>query len=229
MFSDNKIGLYREDGLRCFQNLSAAESKEIKKQLCMIFKKLELSITVECNLWIKDFLDVTFDLRTGTCYRYRKVNNDLLYIHKQSKHPTSITKQIPAMISERTSNILCDKECFDKAAPDYNNALKNSSFNENMKFTPRPPKRRKRSRKIMWFNPTFSSNVKTNIGKVFLRLLYKDFPKHHKYYKLLNRNNVKISYSCIQNMARVIQNHNINLLKDLVASTAKEYSCKQKS
>ena len=33
----------------------------------------------------------------------------------------------------------------------------------------------------------------------------------------------------MQNMASVIQNHNTNLLKDPVASTAKECSCRQKS
>ena len=133
------------------------------------------------------------------------------------------------MISKRISNISCDKECFDKAAPVYNNALRNSGFNENIKFTPRPPKRRKRSRSIIWFNAPFSSNVKTNIGKLFLRLLDKHFPKHHKHYKLFNRNNVKISYSCMQKMTSIIQNHNTNLLKDPVASTAKECSCRQKS
>ena len=133
------------------------------------------------------------------------------------------------MISKIISNISCDKESFDKAAPDYNNALKNSGFNENIKSTPWPPKRTKRSRNILWFNPPFSSNVKANIGKIFLRLLDKHFPKHHKYYKLFNRNNVKISYSCMQNMASIIQKHNTNLLRDPVASTAKECSCRQKS
>ena len=143
-------------------------TKKIKKKLCKIFKKHGLNITVECNLRITDFLDVTFDLRTGKYYPYRKVNNKLLYIHKQSNHPPSITKQIPAMISKGISNISCDKECFDKAAPVYNNALKNSSFNENIKFTPQPPKRRKYSRNILWFNLPFSSNVRTIIGKIFL-------------------------------------------------------------
>ena len=71
--------------------------------------------------------------------------------------------------------------------------------------------------------------MKTNIGKIFLRLLEKHFPKHHKYYKLFEKNNVKISYSCIQNIASVIQNHSTNLLRDLVASTTKECSCRQKS
>ena len=33
----------------------------------------------------------------------------------------------------------------------------------------------------------------------------------------------------MQNMASVIQYHNTNLLKDLVASTTKECSCRQKS
>ena len=50
-------------------------------------------------------------------------------------------------------------------------------------------------------------------------------PKHHKYYKLFNRNNVKISYSCMQKMASVTKNHNTNLLKDPIAPTAKECNC----
>ena len=95
---DNKIDLYRDDGLSCFQNLSGLESEKIKKKLCKIFKKHGFNIAVECNLRITDFLDVTFDLRTGKYYPYRKVNNKLLYIHKQSNHPPSITKQIPAVI-----------------------------------------------------------------------------------------------------------------------------------
>ena len=51
----------------------------------------------------------------------------------------------------------------------------------------------------------------------------------YKYYKLFNRNNVKINYSCVQNMASVIQNYNTNLLKDTTAPTVKECSCQQKS
>lgn len=44
------------------------------------------------------------------------------------------------MISKRISNILYDKECFDKAPPDCKNGLKNSGFDKNIKFTPRSPK-----------------------------------------------------------------------------------------
>ena len=48
-FRDNKTGLYRDDGLSCFQNLSVPESEKIKIKLCKIFEKHGLSITVEYN------------------------------------------------------------------------------------------------------------------------------------------------------------------------------------
>ena len=48
-FGDNKIGLYRDDELSCFQNLSDPEPEKIKKKLCKIFKKHGLNITVEFN------------------------------------------------------------------------------------------------------------------------------------------------------------------------------------
>ena len=63
-FGDNKIGLFRDDGLSCFQNLSGPESENIKRKRCKIFKNHGLNIIIECNLRITDFLDITFDLRT---------------------------------------------------------------------------------------------------------------------------------------------------------------------
>ena len=106
----DKIGLYRDERLGCFQNLSNPKSKKIKKKLCKIFEQSELNITVECNLQIADFLDVTFDLRTGKYYPYRKDNNQLLYIHKHSNYPSTITTQIPSMVSRIISDISCNKE-----------------------------------------------------------------------------------------------------------------------
>ena len=80
----------------------------MKKKMCKIFKENGLNITVEYNLAIADFLDVTYDLKSGTYYSYRKQNNEILYIHKQSNHPPSIVKQIPSIISEQVSDISCD-------------------------------------------------------------------------------------------------------------------------
>ena len=104
-FGHDKIGLHRDDGLGCFLNLSGPESEKVKKEVCKIFKQSGLSITVECNLQITDFLDVTFDLRTDKYYPYRKDNNQLLYINKQSNHPPTIIKQISSMVNRRISDM----------------------------------------------------------------------------------------------------------------------------
>ena len=93
---------------------------------------------VKCNSIVTDFLDVTFDLKSATCYPYRKPKNELLFINKHSNHPPSIINQIPSMVSNRISENSCDKNHFDKAAPDYNIALKNSRFNENVTYIPSP-------------------------------------------------------------------------------------------
>ena len=47
--------------------------------MCKIFKENGLSTTVACNLTITDFLDVTFDLKSGTYYPYRKQQRDIIY------------------------------------------------------------------------------------------------------------------------------------------------------
>ena len=55
--------------------------------------------------------------------------------------------------------------------------------------------------------------MKTNVGKIFMRLVDKHFPRHHKCYKLFDRNNIKLSYSCIPNLNNVIRKHNSKLGK----------------
>lgn len=79
---NDQIGLFRDDILGCLQSLSGPESQKVKKKLCKIFKQSGVGITVECNLPITDFVDVTFDLPTGKYHPHRKVNKDLFHIHK---------------------------------------------------------------------------------------------------------------------------------------------------
>ena len=228
-YGHDKIGFYRADGLGCFQNLSVPQSEKFKKKSCKIFKQSGLSITVEYSLKSTDFLDKTFDLGIDKYYLCRKGNNQLLYINKQSNHPPTLIKQIPSMVNRAISDISCNKGYVDKAAPGYNNALKFSDLNENIQFTSATPPRRNRNRKIIWFNPPYIVNVKTNIGRIFLRLIDKHFPQHHKYSILFNRNNIKIRYSCFPNMASVIRTHNTSLLKDPTPTDIKECNCSQKA
>ena len=53
------------------------------------------------------------------------------------------------MISNGISQNSCDKNHFGKLAPDYNIALKNSGFNENVRNIPRPFKRQTRKRQAI--------------------------------------------------------------------------------
>ena len=56
--------------------------------------------------------------------------------------------------------------------------------------------------------------METNIGKTFLKLIDKHFPKTNKFHKLLNRKNVKVSYSCLSNFANMIKSHNNRILSE---------------
>ena len=124
------VGLYRDDGATA-QILSKKQADRTRKDIIAIFKSCGFTITVEINLPRKDMLDVTFDLPSGKYWPYRKPNNEPLYIHSKSNHPPSILKHLPKNINDRLSSISCDEAEFDKAKPAYEQALKNSGFNNN--------------------------------------------------------------------------------------------------
>ena len=77
------MGLYRDDGLGTFKNMSGPEVERKKKELVKISKNNGLSITA-------DFLDITFDLVKESYQPYKKPNDDPLYINIKSNHPPSI-------------------------------------------------------------------------------------------------------------------------------------------
>ena len=208
------VGLYRDDGLAILPNTSGPETERLKKKIRKLFKNNKLKITIEANMHQTDFLDVTFNASTGKYWPFRKPNSILQYIHTQSNHPPNIRTQLPTMIEKRLSSIACDENKFNKAAPTYNQALEKNGYKHNLVFqATKTEKPRNRKRNITWFNPPFSNNVSTNVGKKFLRLLDKHFPPNHKFYPILNRNCVKISYSCMPNMASIIKSHNAKLMK----------------
>ena len=163
------IGLYRDDGLAAF-NAKPREMERIKKEICKVFRDNGLKITVETNTTKVNFLDVTLDLRSGKFYPYIKEGNIPLYIHQESNHPPSILRNIPESINKRLSEISSDKESFDSAKGVYQEALDKSGYHHKLSFTPsqasRPQNTRRRN--ILWFNPPFSKNVATNVGKCFL-------------------------------------------------------------
>ena len=170
---------------------------------------------------------------TSTYSPFRKPNDHPLYINTKSNHPPTITKHLPAAISRRVSEISCNKEVFEKAKLDYQQALRASGYTEDLTYTVTTEnenvnKKKNRKRKIIWFNPPYSKSVQTNIGKTFLRLLQKHFPKNHKFHKIFNKNTVKVSYSCMENMGSIIKKHNKKILSNTPAISDDGCNCRSK-
>ena len=58
--------------------------------------------------------------------------------------------------------------------------------------------------------------MKTNVGKIFLRLVKRHFSKENPLHKILNKNTLKVGYSCMGNVASILSAHrNILYLKGL--------------
>ena len=77
LYEKKDIGLYRDDGLAVFKNKSGPESEKIKKSIQAIFRENELKITIQCNLKIVDYLDVTFNLTDSSYRPFNKTNNEI--------------------------------------------------------------------------------------------------------------------------------------------------------
>ena len=235
-----QIGLYRDDGLAVLDQ-TPQKIEKIKKEICKVFAKNNLRITIEANKKVVNFLDVTLDLTTQTYKPYSKPTTTPLYVHSKSNHPPCIIKNIPEAINKRLSEISSDEEVFKKAAPPYQEALRKSGYSYTLKFNPpqqQSPEstnteKKKRQRNIIWFNPPFSKNVQTNIGKEFLNLIKKCFPPNHKLRKLFNRNNLKLSYSCSPNIKQIIDGHNKTILRQNTqpkeSTTNKSCNCREPS
>ena len=118
------------------------------------------------------------------------------------------------MIEERLSALSIDKEEFDKAKPGYERALAESGFTHNMEYTKKVPKQQQRKRNIIWYNPPFNSMIKTNVGRAFLNLLDKHFNNQHRFHKIFNRNTIKLSYSCMSSVERILSKHNKRVLNN---------------
>ena len=167
-----------------------------RKKITRVLQAEGFSITFEYNLSRTDFLDVCYDLNEQTYIPYRKPNNTPLYIHARSNHPPLVKEHLPQMIGQRISDLSCNKTAFEKAASEYNQALQRNGFKDTIMYKPSQSflhrsnnnnnnNKKKRKQNIVWFNPPFSENVATNIGKEFFSLLSKHFPPN-KYHKIFN-------------------------------------------
>ena len=210
---EGNLGLYRDDGLAVIDASSKVSYKRIENVIKTIMDKHDLKITMDIGNYSTNFLDVTFSLKDNLYRPYRKPNSELLYIDNKSNHPQHIKKQLPKMIEERLSSLSSKESDFRDIVGQYNHALKDSGYDYKLSYKVSPNKSAKnRKRNTIYFNPPFCQSVKTKIGKTFLRLVDKHFPKSNEYHKIFNRHTLKISYSCMSNMKTLILSHNKKVL-----------------
>ena len=225
------FGLYRDDGLGEHDEIPKREEEQLKKDLHAFFlEKFGLRITVEKGKKEVNHLDVSLDLAKEDFKPYKKPNDKPIYVNTSSNHPATVIKQVPAGINKRLSAISSNEENFNKAKDIYQKALNDSGHRYELKYQPpeddnkekdkEKKNKEKRKRNIIWFNPPFSLGVKTNVGKKFLALVDKHFPKKHPLRGICNRNTMKISYSCSKNLKAIIQTHNQNVLSENKHPTA---------
>ena len=88
---------------------------------------------------------------------------------------------------------------------------------------------KKKKMKNFMVQPPFSEHVKTNIGRIFLNLLEKQFPPRYRFRKICNKNTVKISYSCMPNMAAILSRHNKTVLASKNTNEHPPCNCRHKA
>ena len=103
-----------------------------------------------------------------------------MYVNVDSNHPPAVIKAIPLGINHRLAQLSINKEAFDRNKEPYQRALKESGYSHELEFyeVPLEPKNKKRaSRNIIYFIPPYDKSVSSNVGRQFLQLMEKYFPK----------------------------------------------------
>ena len=154
-----------------------------------------------------------------------------LYVHSESNHPPPIPRNIPFAVNKRLNKLSSDKESFNKAAPLYQHAQDESGYAHKLEFDPTAQNNqaransRARTRNITCFNPPFSKNISTNVGRKFLNIAKECFKDGHPLKKIFNKNTLKVSYSCMPNLDSKIKAHNKVLLDSAAERKPDEKLC----
>ena len=127
------------------------------------------------------------------------------------------------------TNLSKSKREFDFIKNTYQDALTDSNYSYELNYhTEKNTYRkteRKRRRKIIYFQPPFSLNVVTPIGRKFLTLVKKTFNPNHPLYKFLNPKCIKISYCCLPNVKNEITSINRKVRGNTEANTIAQSLC----
>ena len=225
------VGLYGDNGLAIVRNLSGPEMERKRKAIIKLFKECGLNITIRTNLKTVNFLDVKMNLDTCTYQLYRKPDDMSVYINRKLNHLPTIIKEITKALAKRISDFSSSEVGFNESIPIYSDALRKSAFRCNILLIPKIPntkrnKKKTHKRKIIWFNPPYCLSVKAHVGRIFLKLIQKNFPKGNSLNNIFNKNTIKVSCSCMGNISSIILSNHKNILNPVLNT---EYGCNCRS
>ena len=108
--------------------INGQQIDKLRKKITKIFKEIGFKIDIETNLKIVNFLDITFNLINGSYKPYKKPNDALLYINKNSNHQPQLINELPKTINDRLSRNSSNADIFSSSKEEYETALKNSRY-----------------------------------------------------------------------------------------------------
>ena len=129
---------------------------------------------------------------------------------------------MPKIINEGLSRNSSNEEVFKSSKYQYEKALRDSGYTGfEWKFnkTSNHHTETNLQHNINWFNPSFSRALSTNVGKIFLQLLRHHLLRSNKLHKIFNKNTMKFSYCCTNNLSIIFKSHNKKLINTLIKNT----------
>ena len=100
-----------------------------------------------------------------------------------------VVRQLPSSINKRINKLSCNEATFNDVAPLYTDALKRSNFvNTDLTYEPNRDNKNSstrptRQRNVIWYNPPFSKNVRTNKDETSYNLSTNTSYPHTNYAK----------------------------------------------
>ena len=157
---------------------------------------------------------VTVDLMCWKYCPYRKENNDQCYINRQSNHPPPVLAKSPPPSADALLALQATGErsmLWLHCTTTHLQPAEKLTFMADRKesTTTQTERRRTRLRKIIWFNPPYCKSVQTNIDGKWLSLVNKHIRKGGPLSKIFNHNTLKVSFSCMSNVATIITSYNL--------------------
>ena len=213
----NEIAIYRDDCLIAVR-INPLQQDKLRKQLIKLFKEeFKFEITIEINMKVVNFLDVTLNLITNAYNPYTKPGNQPIYVNAKSNHPPNVIKEIPTMINKRLYKLSSNETEFNNNKEIYQQALKNANYKHKLVWNDSNEEeqriveggiRRNRRRSTLWYNPPFSKTVHTNVAGKFLSLVDKWFGSNPSLKSQFSTLTINSSYSTTRNMQSYIHSYN---------------------